>query len=132
MTYEELLLEYTVEGLEVHEMEMINKGLYADGVIAIKKDQSTTEKKCILAEEIGHYLTSDGNILDQGNVENIKQEDKARGWAYFRVLDPVGFVFAYKAGCRSRHEIAEYLDVTEEFCRKQLDISSGNMACFIV
>lgn len=45
MTYEELLLEYTVEGLEVHEMEMINKGLYADGVIAIKKDQSTTEKK---------------------------------------------------------------------------------------
>lgn len=85
-----------------------------------KKTNQRLKKKCILAEEIGHYLTSDGNILDQGNVENIKQEDKARGWAYFRVLDPVGFVFAYKAGCRSRHEIAEYLDVTEEFLQEAI------------
>jgi len=115
MTYEELLIKYTNDDLEVHELDMVNNGLYADGIIAIDKKQSSTEKKCILAEEIGHYYTSVGDILNQDNIQNIKQEQRARGWAYYRVLDPTALILAYKFGCKSRHEIAEYLDVTEDF-----------------
>lgn len=49
------------------------KGLYIDGTITLNENLSTTsEKACILAEELGHYYTASGNILDQ--QENRKQE----------------------------------------------------------
>ena len=45
------------------------KGLYCDGYIAINKDIETeTERACILAEELGHYYTSSGDIIDQRNI----------------------------------------------------------------
>ncbi|MFQ9811247.1 MAG: hypothetical protein ACLRYB_18370 [Segatella copri] len=44
---------------------MKNDGLYADGCAWINKDMKSNRKYCILAEEIGHYETSVGNILDQ-------------------------------------------------------------------
>lgn len=59
------------------------KGLYMDGVIALnQKLETTREKTCILAEELGHHETSFGNILDQTVTANRKQEYKARIWAY--------------------------------------------------
>ena len=47
------------------------KGLYCDGVVALDKRMETeTEKKCILAEELGHHYTAVGNIVDQSSVSN--------------------------------------------------------------
>ena len=37
-----------------------------------------------LAEELGHHYTTVGDILDQTNVSNRKQERLARVWAYNR------------------------------------------------
>lgn len=55
------------------------KGLYYNGTIGIDKNIETDkEKACVLAEELGHYHTSSGNILDQGDVFNRKQELRAR------------------------------------------------------
>ena len=51
------------------------KGLYCDGNIALSRNIKTeSEKKCILAEEIGHFETSCGDITDQNNISNRKQE----------------------------------------------------------
>ena len=36
-------------------------------------------------------------------------------WAYSKLLPLQFFVLAFKHGCRSIHETAEFLDVTEEF-----------------
>lgn len=92
------------------------KGLYADSIIALSKDLSTSaEKACVLAEELGHYHTTVGNILDQGIAENRKQEHRARVWAYRRAFDLSDLISAYKYGCKNRFEIAEYLNVTESF-----------------
>lgn len=34
------------------------KGLYCDGMIAVSKDiETSAEKSCIIAEELGHHLT---------------------------------------------------------------------------
>ena len=92
------------------------KGLCVNDNIAIRRDISTqTEKICILAEELGHYHTTSGDILDQSDVMNRKQELRARMWAYDKLIGLNGIVDAYKAGCQNITEAAEYLDVTEEF-----------------
>lgn len=98
------------------------KGLYCDGSIALSKELLTeSEKKCVLAEEIGHHITSSGNILDMNAATNRKQERHARMWAYRYALDLSDFITAYKTGCQNRYEIAEFLSVTEEFLLEAIE-----------
>ena len=122
LNYETLLKEADSQCLVVKEKPLrANNGRIKGKRIAIKKNMTTTEKACVLAEELGHYYTSNGNILDQSKTENRKQERKARLWAYKRAFDLVDLITAYKYGCRNRYEIAEYLDVTEAFLQEALD-----------
>lgn len=116
MNYETLLKEADIQGLLVKEKPLkANNGRIRGTRIAIKKDLSDTEKACVLAEELGHHYTSVGNILDQTDVGNRKQERKARLWSYRKMFDLTDLVSAYKYGCRNRYEVAEYLEVTEAF-----------------
>lgn len=121
--YEKLLLEAESKGLVVKEKPLkYNDGRIKGNKIAIRQNINTQlEKSCVLAEELGHHYTSAGNILDQTRTENIKQELKARMWAYDRQIGLIGIIKAYKRGCRNIHEIADYLDVTEDFLRNALE-----------
>lgn len=92
------------------------KGLYFDNTIVLNSKINTeAEKNCILAEELGHYSTSSGNILGQEKIVNVKQELKARRWAASELIKVDDFVRAFEAGVRNRFELAEFLEVTEEF-----------------
>lgn len=118
MTYEDLLIKIEKEGIEYFENNYIGKmkGLYVDNTITINTNIDTeVEKRCVLAEELGHHYTSYGDILDQSKVENKKQERRARAWAYDRLIGILGLINAYKHGCRNRYEVAEYLNVSEQF-----------------
>lgn len=118
MNYDELLKEAKQHGIDIYELPLTSriKGLYCDKVIAISKFvSSTAEKACILAEELGHYHTSSGDILDQKDIRNRKQERRAREWAYERLVPLSAFIQAHKQGIRNRYELAEFLGVTEEF-----------------
>lgn len=97
------------------------KGLYCDGVIAIREDMTIPEKTCALAEELGHHETSVGNILNMTSAVNRKQERQARLHGYNRLIGLIGLVNAYEHGCQNRFEIAEYLEVTEEFLEKCIE-----------
>ena len=97
------------------------KGLYCDGVIAIREDMTIPEKTCALAEELGHHETSVGNILDMTSAVNRKQERQARFWAYNKQIGLFGLVRAFEHGCQNRFEIAEYLEVTEEFLEECIE-----------
>ena len=91
------------------------KGLYCDNVIYLSNGIETErERHCILAEELGHYETSSGIILDN-SLYSCKQEVMARDWAYQKVILLDDLVAAYYFGCRSRYEVAEFLNVTEGF-----------------
>ena len=114
--YEELLSEYGEE-LDISEQSMINKGLYADDTIWINKNLAAAEKACILAEEIGHYETSVGDILNQNDICNAKQEHKARVWAYKKMIPFTKILEGFMSGCNQPYEMAEYLDVDEQFLR---------------
>lgn len=117
MNYERLIDEAYNSGLKVKEFLIPGfKGRIKGNRIAIRKDIPTIkEKSCILAEELGHYYTSYGDIIDQSITENRKQEYRARMWAYNKQVGIIGIISAFNAGCQSIYDTAEYLDVTEEF-----------------
>ena len=115
-SYEILLSETSEYGLIVKEKPLkYNNGRIKGSRVAIRQDLSTSiEKACVLAEELGHHYTTYGNILDQSDASNRKQELRARAWAYNKQIGLLGLIRAYEHGCRNRFEIAEYLEVTEE------------------
>ncbi|KSV59814.1 hypothetical protein [Acetivibrio ethanolgignens] len=75
------------------------KVLYCNGVIAINSNiQTNSEKSGILAEELGHHYTTFGNITDLESTENQN-----------------------KANCLTLNEMAEHLEVSEEFLSEALE-----------
>ncbi|MBT9147161.1 MAG: hypothetical protein DDT32_00913 [Syntrophomonadaceae bacterium] len=116
--YETLLREAQEQKVEVvyRTLKGKIKGLYSDQVIAISNSiVITVERACILAEELSHYHTTVGDILDQTKLQNRKQELRARTWSYQRLV-PLGKVMrAAQLGIRTRFELAEYFHVTESF-----------------
>ncbi len=123
MDYEALLAESDSVGLVVKEKPLKNNnGRVKGNKIAIRQDINTSaEKACVLAEEMGHYHTSVGRILNQSDAENRKQELRAREWAYDRQVGLIGIVESFRAGCQTLSEMAEYLEVTEEFLGDALE-----------
>ena len=112
--YEKLLSEYE-ERLCIEERPMVCDGLYCDGVAWINQQLPERRRMCILAEEIGHYETSYGNILDLRDMNNARQELRARKWAYEKIIPLEDILRAAQAGCQRSWEFAEFLDVDEMF-----------------
>lgn len=117
--YEKLLSEYEEE-IRIEEHEMINEGLYCDNTIWINKSLPENKKICILAEEIAHHKTSYGDILNQKNIVNRKQELTARRYAHKMLIPIEDILEALKNGYREVYEIAEYLNLDEMFVRECL------------
>lgn len=121
--YDDLLIECDNLGVEVYERDdMKSKGLYADNIIWVNKLlPSIIEKYCILTEEIGHHYTTAGDILDLTSIANRKQEFRARGWAYMRLVPFSKIIQAHKLHIVNRYELADFLNVTEDFLDDALD-----------
>lgn len=75
-----------------------------------------------MAEELGHSVVGGGDLLF-GNMDYVtkrKLEQRARGWAYNRLLPPKPLLRLLKRDfplC----EIAEEFDVTENFVRSAIE-----------
>ena len=122
ITYEQLLMEADSKGLLTKEKNLpISKGRIKGNRIAIKRGMTEMEKKCVMAEELGHYYTGTGDILDQSSVSNRKQEMHGRIYAYNKLVGLMGIIDAHKHHCQNLFETAEYLDVTEEFLSDALN-----------
>lgn len=122
---DKLMIEADDNGVEVREHAFRSlrlKGLYCDGVITLNTAaiRNNAEKTCILAEEMGHYETTAGDILNQKEIQNRKKEMLARSWAYNRLVPLSKIIEVYTAQIRGRYEIAEYLNVTEEFLEQSI------------
>ncbi len=117
MTYEELLEHADEQNLIVREKNIPGySGRIYDNRIAIHKDIDTqAEKSCVLAEELGHYYTNFGDVLDQSDVTCRKQEYKARLWGYNLQIGLIGIIRAFEHGCRSSCEAAEFLNIPEDY-----------------
>lgn len=122
MTYEDLLIESEMENLIVKEKNMAGyKGRICGNRIAIRKSLTSIEKSCVLAEELGHYHTTAGDIRDQTSTENRKQELHARLWGYNHQIGLLGIINAYKARRTSLEDMSDFLGVTPEYLLEALD-----------
>lgn len=116
--YEELIDECYKENVIVIEKAFKSraKGLWKNNKIGISSKLCTIkEKHCILAEEYGHYKTTSGNITNLSDIRNLKQENKARAFAIEKLCSLDNIINTIKKGATNRYEIAEMLNITEEF-----------------
>lgn len=124
--YERLIDEACKDGVDIVSRDFKSdriKGLYCNGVICLSRKLTTSaEKACTLAEELGHHHTSVGNIIDLNSHQNAKQERQARLWGYNKKIGLQGLIRAYEHGCQNRYEIADYLEVTEEYLQECINI----------
>lgn len=120
--YEQLSSEAQRDGLTVKELPLKHtKGITVGSRIGIRTGQTSTEKACILAEEIAHAKYTVGNILDQSDVSNRKQELFARTKAYDQLIGLTGIIQIFENHCQNVYEAAELLGVTEEFLTEALE-----------
>ncbi len=130
--YEKLLNECTASGITVKDKKMHgHDGLWYENRIAIRKGLSEKEKICVLAEELGHYHLTHGNILDLSNTSNQKQEHKARIYSYDKLIGIQGIINAYRHRCANLYEMAEFLNVTEEFLSDALNYYHSKHGLYI-
>ncbi len=124
MTYENLLQEAADENVYVIEdapFQSRADGLIRNDVIGINRTvRRSTHRACVLAEELGHYHTTVGDIMDQSSDTNRKQELRARLWSYNKLIGLHGIISCYKTGCQTAYDMAEHLGVTEEFLQEAL------------
>lgn len=122
MLYERLLDEAYNEGLIVREKPLqYNDGRIKGNRIAIRETIPTTmEKACVLAEELGHHHTTVGNILDQGDIGNQKQEHIARKWAYEKIVPRETIEEGLHKGYTEIWSLADHLGVSEKFLKEAL------------
>ncbi len=123
MKYEKLMIKYE-KNVKIKEKPLRYgfKGLYKNNKIIIDSNiETSNEKACILAEELGHHFTTYGDIIDQSDIRNVKQELRARAWAYERLVGIVDLINAHKAGVRNRYELAEFLEIPEWFLLEAIE-----------
>ena len=120
MTYDEMLEIASNEGIQVIEFDFSDtnmSGYYCDDIVFIDKNSaSTIEKKCVLAEEIGHHFTAAaGDITEANDVTKLKIENLGRQWGYNQLISIEDIVYSIIGGCETAADIADHLDITEEF-----------------
>lgn len=122
--YEQFLIYAEKLGLLVQERRMTAfEGLICGKTICIDNKLTETQKAAVLAEEIAHYCTSVGDILDMNDAGNHKQELKARRASYDLLINPDRLAEAERSGARTVYEVAEYLEVPEDILREYLKIN---------
>ncbi|MBS6501614.1 MAG: ImmA/IrrE family metallo-endopeptidase [Clostridium sp.] len=116
MNYEELLIEADKLGVIVKEFKLRTRdGRCHGNRIAINSSLSEKEKACVLSEELSHFRLTVGNISDQSNQNNRKQEFIARRDCYEKLITPECIIKALLSGANNMHELAEELTVTKSF-----------------
>lgn len=122
--YDDLLINANKQGFSIVEIDLGTDtpcGKCIGNTIYINNRITTKEKACILAEEIGHYYLTVGDITNQMDINNKKQELKARRYGYSLLIEPDDIIHAVKKGCNNRYEIADYLNISEEFFEKLIE-----------
>lgn len=80
-------------------------------------DSRLTDKKlkCTMVEEAMHWKYTSGDITNQQQKDNVKQEKYARRRAHYYLIPIEMIKECYDLGLSNYFEVADYLDVTEEF-----------------
>ncbi|TDM41799.1 ImmA/IrrE family metallo-endopeptidase [Macrococcoides goetzii] len=116
-------LEYIAKDIKINKLVMPYglDGFYYTNNIYMDENLSYKESVEVLAEEIGHHYTSVGNILDYKDINNMKQEVKARRFGYELVMSLDDIIEMWKLGLHNLYEFAEHLEVTQSYVKKAIE-----------
>ncbi len=89
-------------------------GLNVENIIYLNPNVPNHELNSTIAEELGHYLTTVGNIVDQKTNEERKQERKARDVGATLIVSPYDIIECFNEGCQTAQQCAAHLEVTEQ------------------
>lgn len=122
MTYNELLIEADKLGVIVKEFNLktVDGKCYGNR-IAINSSLSETEKACVLYEELSHYHLTVGDISNQNDLNNRKQELIARKATYKKLLSPESIIDGILAGASSTYDLSEMLHVPHNFLIESIE-----------
>lgn len=113
--YETLLCQATEQGAKVIEIDLGTDkpcGKCIDNILIINNRITEKEKHYILAEELGHYLITVGDITNQKVINNRKQELKARRYSHSLLIEPIDLIESFRHGSRNTADMAEFLDIS--------------------
>lgn len=116
LTYNELLIEADRLGVIVKEFNLrtVDGKCYGNR-ISINSSLSDAEKACVLAEELSHYRLTVGDISNQCNINNRKQELIARKAGYEKLIHPEAIINAILEGAYNMDDLSERLRVPHHF-----------------
>ncbi|WP_313894317.1 ImmA/IrrE family metallo-endopeptidase [Psychrobacillus sp.] len=121
MGYDRLILEYPNVKVIEKVLPKGLPGLYYDNVIEIDKFKNKYEKHCILAEELGHYETTYGDITEFNDLRNLKLEKIARRWGYEKIVSLDQLIDCYVKGQTTLEEVCTNLEITPEYLKSVID-----------
>lgn len=122
--YENLISIAHSHGIKVIETDLgIDKpfGKCIGNLIIINNRVKECEKLCVLYEELGHFNLTVGDITDQSNLNNKKQEYIARKWSYEKTISPEDIITAILSGIDNIYDLAESFNVTEDFLTQSIE-----------
>ena len=122
--YENLISLAHSKGINIIESDLgIDKpfGKCIGNLIIINNRVNECEKLCVLYEELGHFNLTVGDITDQNDLNNRKQESIARRWSYEKLISPEDIFNAIISGIDNIYDLAEILNVTEDFLIKSIE-----------
>ena len=99
-------------------------GIYIDNLkcIGLDKSLTDTERKSVLAEELGHYYCNATYPLSCTDKELVdKAEYRAKKWAVKALVSASDIEKVKLLGLKYKWEIAEFLGVSEWIAEKALD-----------
>ena len=103
-------------------MDSLNKRIKFLGEVVASNNLKDIQTIHSRAEEIGHNKLTVGDITDQSEISNRKQEYKARKYSLELVISLNDIIDAYSSGCSSYFSVAEYLEINEMFLREAIEI----------
>lgn len=91
-----------------------------------KKIHSETEKKCLLAEELGHYYYDAYYTLNSDKAFIDKQEYRAKKWKCLACVSRQSLLDCFKRGITNLYDIATELQVEPNMVQFAYDYYKRN------
>lgn len=121
MALDALISEYPQITIMLKDMPKNLSGLYYDNVILLNNHLGHNEKHCVLAEEIGHFETTYGNITDLKDIRSQKLELVARRWGYEKLVSLNTLINCFNNGIWSIDDICFHLEITPKYLNSVLE-----------
>ncbi|MEK4152343.1 MULTISPECIES: ImmA/IrrE family metallo-endopeptidase [Carnobacterium] len=107
--YSELKFNFKKDMHNKHGAFIIDTDIY------INKNNSYENIIGHIAEELGHYETSVGDLSILDTIEKKQQEKRARQYGYRYLVSLDELITCYKLGLTEYWEIAEFLEITPKY-----------------